>query len=390
MFFSGETSISTYSGTVRNLILASEINIDDHFLAEIQGSGNASVFTANKVCITSDSISTFSKTNTANQGAAFELTDSLSSLVISDKATVEVNQTGRLALVNSNTDSSFSRKRSGLAFNESPGLTGNGNSYFDSVIVGAGSQLEINNVENGFSSIRARRSFVVEDSSEQKPTQLNGRRGNTASSAFIQMDQQNAEITIGDYTQIAVEQLGPMITGTSGTTIDIRNHVMIDNEHSFGLTSSVAVESIEIGDNCSINLTEPANAATSTAYSTFLAQKTISIGQNTTIDFKQTRTTATNALFCLSATDGQLNIGAASTISAETRGAILQASLATVTLNDYSKVIGTVGQGFTGGTVVKKIDMKDSSEIILTEHNNNTNTGMFSIEESFTMVLIRS
>lgn len=29
--------------------------------------------------------------------------------------------------------------------------------------------------------------------------------------------------------------------------------------------------------------------------------------------------------------------------------------------------------------------MKDSSEIILTEHNNNTNTGMFSIEESFTM-----
>ena len=48
-------------------------------------------------------------------------------------------------------------------------------------------------------------------------------------------------------------------------------------------------------------------------------------------------------------------------------------------------MIGTVGQGFTGGTVVKKIDMKDSSEIILTEHNNNTNTGMFSIEESFTM-----
>ncbi|MGH1663185.1 hypothetical protein [Enterococcus avium] len=386
VFFSGETSISTYSGTVRNLILASEINIDDHFLAEIQGSGNASVFTANKVCITSDSISTFSKTNTANQGAAFELTDSLSSLVISDKATVEVNQTGRLALVNSNTDSSFSLgKEAILHLTNRQGLTGNGNSYFDSVIVGAGSQLEINNVENGFSSIRARRSFVVEDSSEQKPTQLNGRRGNTASSAFIQMDQQNAEITIGDYTQIAVEQLGPMITGTSGTTIDIRNHVMIDNEHSFGLTGSVAVESIEIGDSCSINLTEPANAATSTAYSTFLAQKTISIGQNTTIDFKQTRTTATNALFCLSATDGQLNIGAASTINAETRGAILQASLATVTLNDYSKVIGTVGQGFTGGTVVKKIDMKDSSEIILTEHNNNTNTVMFSIEESFTM-----
>ena len=59
------------------------------------------------------------------------------------------------------------------------------------------------------------------------------------------MDQQNAEITIGDYTQIAVEQLGPMITGTSGTTIDIRNHVIIDNEHSFGLTGSVAVENID-------------------------------------------------------------------------------------------------------------------------------------------------
>lgn len=112
-------------------------------------------FTANKVCITSDSISTFSKTNTANQGAAFELTDSLSSLVISDKATVEVNQTGRLALVNSNTDSSFSLgKEAILHLTNRQGLTGNGNSYFDSVIVGAGSQLEINNVENGFSSIR--------------------------------------------------------------------------------------------------------------------------------------------------------------------------------------------------------------------------------------------
>jgi hypothetical protein len=41
------------------------------------------------------------------------------------------------------------------------------------------------------------------------------------------MDQQNAEITIGDYTQIAVEQLGPMITGTSGTTIDIRKYAVL-------------------------------------------------------------------------------------------------------------------------------------------------------------------
>ncbi|MFR3686178.1 MAG: hypothetical protein ACLTXM_14210, partial [Enterococcus sp.] len=198
-------------------------------------------------------------------------------------------------------------------------------------------------------------------------------------------DQKNAEITIGDYTQIAVEQLGPMITGTNGTTIEIKNHVVIDNQHSFGLTGAVAVESIEIGDNCSINLTEPANAATSTAYSPFLAQKIISIGQSTTIDFKQTRTTVANALFRLSDTGGQLNIGAMSTINAETRGAILQASLATVTLNDFSKVIGTVGQGFTGGTEIKKIDMKDSSEIKLTEHNNNSNTVMFSINESFTM-----
>ncbi len=121
-----------------------------------------------------------------------------------------------------------------------------------------------------------------------------------------------------------------------------------------------------------------------------LAQKTISIGQNTTIDFKQTRTTATNALFCLSATDGQLNIGAASTISAETRGAILQASLATVTLNDYSKVIGTVGQGFTGGTVVKKIDMKDSSEIILQNTTTIPIQGCSLLRNHSRWVLIRS
>lgn len=384
--FSGQTTITTYAGSIRSLVSASELTIEDQFSVEIQGSGNEACFSANKIDILPNSSSTFKKTNSTNRGAALELTDSLSSLAISDEAIVRVEQTGMFVLVRSNTDSSFSLgKEAELTLTTRQGFTGNGTSYFDSVTIGAGSQMTINDVESGYPSISVGSSFVVEDSLEQQPTLLSGRRTNTATTAFIQMYQQNAEITIGDYTKIAVEQLGPMIIGTSGTTIEIKNHVVIENEHSFGLTGAVAVESITIGDECSIRLSEPGNAAVNTAYSTFLAKNSITIGQNTEIDFKQTRTTQTNALFRLSAANGQLVIGEAVTINAETRGSFIQASLATVTLNDSSMVEGIVGQGFSGGTVLKKVDMKDSSKIALTEHSVNSNTVMFSVQESFIM-----
>ncbi|MDT2660359.1 hypothetical protein P7E02_10790 [Enterococcus hulanensis] len=388
VYFLGQTSISSYSGNVANLILANEVVFDDHFEATLQGTGATSVITANQINFLENANAVFKKSNQSNTGAVINLSGSAPKMQISDQASVEVEQSGKFVNIESYQNSSFILgSMSSLILLVGQGFSGNGTSYFDKMELHAGSQFVINEfgTVTNVPAIQVGSSFIVENGSSQHSTVLKGKRSSSTASAFIQMSLANGVIQIGDYSQISVEQFGPMITGVSTTKLAIGNHVNIENKHDSGLTGTVAIENIQIGDDCSIQLTESPSGAASNSYSVFLARSEIKIGQNTTIDFKQTRTTSTNPLFNLSTANGQLSIGEGSEIKLDTRGAVLQGASATVTLHESSKVRGTVGQGFTGTTTIRKLEMGMQSGIDLTEHATNTDTVMFNIQESFKM-----
>lgn len=386
--FLGETSISTFNGSIANLVSAKEVVINDQFSATIQGTGANPVISANQINLLENSNTTFKRTNQANTGTALNLTGAASSLHIYSEAAVSAEQTGRFVNITSYENSSFVLEdRAILDLAVGQGFSGNGTSYFDQIALHAGSQFFINEfgTVTAGPTIQAGSSFVVENGSEQQRTILKGKRNGSATNAFIEMKQANSAIQLGDHAAVQVEQQGPMFTGTATTQVVIGNHVMIENEHSFGMTGAVAVAKMKIGDDCLIKLSEPANATTTTAYSVFLARNEIEIGQNTQIDFKQTRTTATNALFRFSLANGQLSINQRSEITLETRGAFVVGASAALYLADFSKVSGKVGQGFTGTAVIKKMELGTQSEIELTEHATNTDTVMFNIQESFKM-----
>lgn len=386
--FLGGTSISSFSGGVSNLVLAKEATVDDQFSIMIQGSGANPVISANQISFLENTDASFKRSNTANTGAALSLTGNDPRLQIFAEAQVTAEQTGRFVNIANYQNSSFVLgNRASLDLAVGQGFSGNGTSYFDKIDIHAGSHFAIREFGTitAVPTIQAGSSFVVEDGNGQQPTILTGKRNGTATNAFIEMRQANSVIQIGDHTNINVEQRGPMITGLATTQVVIGNHVTIQNEHSFGLTGAVPVANIQIGDDCSIQLSEPSNATTSTAYSVFLARNDIAIGQHTNIDFKQTRTTATNALFRLSLAGGQLTVGQGSEIELETRGAFVTGTTATVNLADFTEVRGKVGQGFTGSAMIRKMEMGTQSKIDLTEHGTNTETVMFTIQEYFKM-----
>ena len=66
-----------------------------------------------------------------------------------------------------------------------------------------------------------------------------------------------------------------MFTGVASTTIVIQDHVKMNNQHSNGFNGNVAVNSIVIGDQVDITISEPSNATVGQAYRTFFATSSV-------------------------------------------------------------------------------------------------------------------
>ncbi|WP_429947175.1 hypothetical protein, partial [Enterococcus sp. AZ142] len=117
-----------------------------------------------------------------------------------------------------------------------------------------------------------------------------------------------------------------------------------------------AVDSITIGDQVEVSISEPIDATANQAYRTFFATSSVQIGNYTTIDVPRTRTTSSastsNVVIGLASSNGKITIGDYSEIAVNQRGAFVNASLAQVTLGKYSKLTGVLGNGFTAGTLV--------------------------------------
>ncbi|OTE82806.1 hypothetical protein B1K96_39100, partial [Escherichia coli] len=94
------------------------------------------------------------------------------------------------------------------------GLSGNSTSTLGEIRLQAGSQLKISEygTVSGTPAINVGRRFIVENSTADQPTLIEGTRTGTTTGAFIQLRSANSAIDLGEHTQTKVSQHGPMFT----------------------------------------------------------------------------------------------------------------------------------------------------------------------------------
>ncbi|NBA63827.1 hypothetical protein GVL14_16685, partial [Enterococcus mundtii] len=269
------------------------------------------------------------------------------------------------------------------------GLSGNSNNTLGEVRLQTGSQLKLSEygVVSGTPAVNVGRRFVVENSTADQPTIIEGARAGTTTGAFIQLRSASSSVELGEHTQTKISQQGPMFTGVASSTIVIQDHVKMNNQHSNGFNGNVAVGSITIGNQVEIAISEPNNATVGQAYRTFFATSSVQIGNHTKIDVPRTRTTSaastSNVVIGLASSNGKIAVGDYSEIVVNQRGAFINASLAHVTLGKNAKLTGVLGNGFTAGTMVDQFELLEGAEITITEHSTSVAADAFSVQRRF-------
>ncbi|WP_157456047.1 hypothetical protein [Carnobacterium maltaromaticum] len=392
--FSGEIKLETTSIALPILFTANNINFQDTFLATISGTGANALLRANQVEFGNNSSFELVKSNHANTGSVINLIGNLGEITMAENSTVTVNQTGMFVSVpNDNQDSIFSMK-TGAIFNGGlgQGFSGNSASTIGEVNLSQGS--EFNFTEYGTVAgnpvINVGRKFTTENStSATNGVLLTGTRTGTTTGAYIHLRNANSIAELGNYTSTKIVQQGPMFTGVATTQLTIKDNATIDNTHSFGFTGSVAVDSIDIGNNVSLMINEPSNAVVGTAYNTFFARNKFTMGNNSTIVAPRMRTTATgdgNSLIRLNLSSGTVNIGENNLIEANHRGALIHAPQSEVTIGENTEVTATLGRGVTNASVVQNFVLKNGATMIINEHTGNmVNNARFNVRGKFLM-----
>ncbi|WP_144809771.1 hypothetical protein [Enterococcus casseliflavus] len=391
LHFKGTNVVTTATSSVPTLFTAEGLLVEGQLTINHRSSNATPIFEMNQVAVASQAEISVTRSTNSNTGTVFHMTGAAASLDFGQGSVTTIRQSGAMvSLPNANQDSRLSLATGAtLDVGTGQGLSGNSTSTLGEIRLQAGSQLKLSEygTVSGTPAINVGRRFIVENSTAYQPTIIEGTRTGTTTGAFIQLRSANSAIDLGEHTQTKVSQHGPMFTGVASSTIMIQDHVKMNNQHSNGFNGNVAVNSIAIGDQVDITISEPSNATVGQAYRTFFATSSVQIGSHTTIDVPRTRTTSSastsNVVIGLASSNGKITIGDYSEIAVNQRGAFVNASLSHVTLGKYSKLTGVLGNGFTAGTMVDQFELLEGAEIIINEHSTSVAADAFSVQRRF-------
>ncbi|WP_429969038.1 hypothetical protein [Enterococcus sp. AZ136] len=391
LHFKGTNVVTTATSSIPTLFTAEGLFVEGQLTVNHRSSNATPIFEMNQVAVASQAEISVTRSTNSNTGTVFHMTGTAASLDFGQGSMTTIRQSGAMvSLPNANQDSRLTLATGAtLDVGTGQGLSGDSTSTLGEVRLQAGSQLKLS--EYGTVSetpaINVGHRFIVENSTADQPTIIEGTRTGTTTGAFIQLQSANSSIDFGENTQTRISQHGPMFTGVASTTIVIQDHVKMNNQHSNGFNGNVAVNSIAIGDQVDITISEPSNATVGQAYRTFFATSSVQIGSHTTIDVPRTRTTSSastsNVVIGLASSNGKITIGDYSEIAVNQRGAFVNASLAQVTLGKYSKLTGVLGNGFTAGTLVDQFELLEGAEINVAEHSTSAAANAFSVQRRF-------
>lgn len=391
LHFKGTNVVTTATSSIPTLFTAEGLLVEGQLTVNHRSSNATPIFEMNQVAVASQAEISVTRSTNSNTGTVFHMTGTAASLDFGQGSMTTIRQSGAMvSLPNANQDSRLTLATGAtLDVGTGQGLSGDSTSTLGEVRLQAGSQLKLS--EYGTVSetpaINVGHRFIVENSTADQPTIIEGTRTGTTTGAFIQLQSANSSIDFGENTQTRISQHGPMFTGVASTTIVIQDHVKMNNQHSNGFNGNVAVDSITIGDQVEVSISEPIDATANQAYRTFFATSSVQIGNYTTIDVPRTRTTSSastsNVVIGLASSNGKITIGDYSEIAVNQRGAFVNASLAQVTLGKYSKLTGVLGNGFTAGTLVDQFELLEGAEINVAEHSTSTAANSFSVQRRF-------
>lgn len=392
--FTGNNRLTTSTTAIPVFFSANRIMVNDHFHATIAGSGSNPFFEANQIVFAEEADFRLEKNNNANNGAVVRLTGSAPVMTLGQDSHVYVRQTGMFVTVTNTTQDSIVHLENGAHFDGGlgQGFSGNTTSTIGELHLASRSKLTFSEFGSvsAFPAINIGRVFKTEAaSSEAQAVTLEGNRSGGTTGAFVHLRSANSIAELGSHTKTTIQQQGPMFTGVATSTITIGDHAVIDNTHSFGFNGSVNVNAIDIGNHVSLNIQEPTNATTGSAYNTFFARSRFTVGEHSSISVPRRRTVSTlttNAVIRLNLAGGRIVFGKHSTLEANHRGALLHAQQAEVVFEENSRVEAALSRGVTNGTAVRNFTLKQGAEMVLSEHTANQQAvARFNVQSSFLM-----
>lgn len=389
--FKGINLLSTAMTSIPTLFTADRLLVEGDLTINNRSSNATSIFELNQAEVASQARFTVTRSIDNNVGTVFHLTGTAANLYLGPGSVTTIRQSGAVvSLPNANQDSRLTLATGAtMDVGTGQGLSGNSTSTLGEVRLQAGSRFKLSEYGSVSTTpaINVGHQFIVENSTAEQPTIIEGTRTGTTTEAFIKLRSANSSINLGENTQTKISQQGPMFTGVVTSTISIQDYVKMNNNHSNGFNGDVAVDSIKIGDHVDITISEPDNARIGQAYRTFYAMSSVKIGNYTKIDVPRAKTTSaaseTNVVIGLESDSGEITIGDYSEVLVNQRGALVNARLAHVTIGKDAKLTGFLGDGFTGGTMVDQFEILEGAEITIYEHSASTLQSAFSVQRRF-------
>lgn len=382
VYLKGSNILTTSSGNVviPTFIIANRLIIEDQLSVTHTSTNttNTGIFEANYIQVCENTSVRHTRTANGNAGSVFHLSGSDAGIIFSENSHILVQQTGALvSLPNANQDSLLKTESgSMLDIQTGQGLSGGSSSTLGEIRLGAGSHLkfsEYGTVSNTSPTINVGYRFLIEDSTSDQPTILEGSRTGVATGAFIHVQTQNSEVQFGTHGKIKVDQTGPVLMASLSDVI-VGEDTEIDATTGYGFTADTMIKNFRMNNRSRIDLKERPNNNFNVRR--FYVRDSFIMETDTFLKSNRHASEGNAAFLQLQAANARFISGDNTELDILQRGAIFTGIANTCELhfgtNNNIKLIS--GQGMTGNTgAIRRIIVGRDSKIILDEHSAHDN-----------------
>lgn len=385
LHFKGSNRLTTAAASIPTLFTANRLTVEGEFTIDHRSTNTTPIFELNQGAIAEQAVFSVTRSANANTGTVFHLTGAAATLVFGQESVTTIRQSGAVVSVpNANQDSRLTVAAGAtLDVGTGQGLSGNTTSTLGEVVIQAGSQVQFSEfgTVSATPAINAGRRLIVENSSAERSTVITGTRTGTTTGAFIHLRSAEAEVHIGAFTQMTVNQTGPVLTASLADVV-VGENARIDATTGNGFTADTMIKTFRMEDRSHIELEERANNNSNVRR--FSVRDSFVTGDDVILNSKR-QVTITNAAFLqLQAANARFVSGNNNHMTITQRGAIFHGVATTSELHfgEENVINLTSGQGLTGNNgSTRRMIVGKETKLFLFEHGTNDNQNFIRLRD---------
>lgn len=377
LHFKGSNRLTTAAASIPTLFTANRLTVEGEFTIDHRSTNTTPIFELNQGVIAEQAVLSVTRAANANTGTVFHLTGAAATLVFGQESVTTIRQSGAVVSVpNANQDSRLTVAAGAtLDVGTGQGLSGNTTSTLGEVVIQAGSQVQFSEygTVSATPAINAGRRFIVENSSAERPTVITGTRTGTTDGAFIHLRSAEAEVRIGTFTQITVDQTGPVLTASLADVV-VGENARIDATTGNGFTANTMIKTFRMEDHSHIELKERTN--NNSDVRRFYVRDSFVTGDDVILNSQRQVTISSAAFLQLQAENARFVSGNNNQMTITQQGAIFHGVATTSELyfGEDNVINLTSGQGLTGSNgSTRRMIVGKETKLFLFEHGNNVN-----------------